>query len=82
MRKELDVPFFIYTAGGTNETHRHDNVGWESTGEIIAPQNEFERYIAKPKVQLCLLSLTRFLEVQVILHSLQNTSTASQRYSR
>ena len=34
MQKEISVPFLVFFAGGTNETHRHQNIGLESMGYL------------------------------------------------
>lgn len=34
MHREISVPHLVYFAGGDNETHKHENVGWESTGYL------------------------------------------------
>jgi len=49
MQKEISVPFFVYYAGGSNESHKHENVGNEAMGYLTFIA---EYYNCLPEVML------------------------------
>ena len=49
MQREIAIPHFVYFNGGTNETHKHEDIAWESPGYLTFIA---EYYDCLPRVSL------------------------------